>query len=84
LFRLAAWQNARQPWPDIDGIDSGGAIEDRPQNDFSFQARQRGADAEVRAFAKGDVPLATRPIKPEFVRRVELRRITVRRSPQQQ
>jgi hypothetical protein len=67
----AADENARQPRPDIDRIDSRGAVEDRAQNDLSFQPRQCGADAEVRSLAKGDVPLAAWPIEPELMRRVE-------------
>ena len=60
-------ENARQPRSDIDRVDPRGAIEHGAQHDLSLQSRKRRADAEVCAFAKGDVPLASWPVEPELM-----------------
>ena len=65
-------EQAGQPPPGVDRLEMRRALEKSADHDPGLHAGERGADAEVRALAKADVPLAAGAVQPKFVGIVEM------------
>lgn len=77
-------QNAGQPLADVVDLNPRCPLQQVRKNNARLQSGQRGADAEVDTFAEGQMVLGGGPIKPEFVRPVELGRVSVGSAPEKQ
>src|SRR3954471_24024603 len=79
----SAYKQAGEPPPGLGGLDMTCFVQQRTDDDPGLKARERGPDTEVRTFAKTDVSLAAWPVKSKCVGVVEVRRVSVGRSPQE-